>query len=212
MMSLFASCSADLEINIDKNGTANVKFNSSMGTALEKLIKSLSESENSEQEKSSDHSIFNEEEIRQSFIILGFKNVNSKVKDLSGIFIDAVLQQESQDVDKKKFLSDAIKISSEKATLTFSPENLKKMLESTGEDFQSYADLFMAPVFTGEAMSIEEYKELLGGVYGNAVAEELTSSNLKITLRLASGKKAVYSVPFAEILTLTGKKEFSVAE
>ena len=213
---LFSSCNAELELSVDKNGNANVKFNSAMGTALENLISSVS-GQNTEISAGATQPIFDAQEIENAFLLFGFSNVKALVKDDSKVSVTAKIEADSEKKEAaagKSLLNinEAISFSAKKIKLTFSPEILQRIIESSGEDFQSYADLFMAPVFTGEAMSAGEYKELLSSVYGNAVANELVSSDFKIRFFLPSGKKAVYTVPFAELLTLTEKKEFIVEE
>ena len=209
----FSSCTAELNLSLDKNGNTSVEFNSAMGKVLENLILSVSSS----QEKNSAQSVFNAEEIKRSFLNFGFTNVSSQVKDISKIFLYADLPSASKKSANKKteenfILSDSLEISSEKISLSLSPEILKNLLENAEEDLQTYAELFMAPIFTGEEMSLNEYEELLSGVYGKAVAQEIMESNLKINLCLPSGKKASFSVPFSELLILTEKKEFTVSQ
>ena len=103
-------------------------------------------------------------------------------------------------------------------SITLSPETLQTLVASLGTEMEGYAALFMAPVFTGEPMSKEEYVWLVASVYGEGVAQELEQGALVMTLRTPDGKsvqksslpngaevagsKAAVRIPLAELLTL----------
>ena len=72
----------------------------------------------------------------------------------------------------------------------------------------------MAPVFLGEAVPKDEYVDLIASVYGQALADELKRSKIKISLFAPNdGKKAskTAELPLAELLTSTKPVSFSAA-
>jgi hypothetical protein len=90
---------------------------------------------------------------------------------------------------------------------------------------RSYVDLFMAPAFTGEQMSGEEYAALVGSVYGSPMADEISSAVIDITLaapkgrKIAScssdeatisGRRATFSVPLLTLLTLDEELSYGI--
>ena len=70
----------------------------------------------------------------------------------------------------------------------------------------------MAPCFTNEILSKEEYKELVSSLYGSDIADELLAGEISISLKSNYSKQKTPSVkiPLIEILTLTGEKTFTL--
>ena len=62
-------------------------------------------------------------------------------------------------------------------------KTLKNFYEICPYEFQSYIDLFMAPAFSDEEMTTEEYVDLVASVYGQELADEVLSSKLRITFQ-----------------------------
>lgn len=81
--------------------------------------------------------------------------------------------------------------------LELSPENLVTMYETCDEETRDLIDLFLSPVFSGEALTEEEYLETVASVYGKDVAEELSKSIVHIEV---NGKKK--EIPLPKLLTL----------
>jgi len=84
---------------------------------------------------------------------------------------------------------------------------------------RDYLDLLMAPVFTGEAMTAEEYRDLVGAAYGKTIAGELDAARFSFTVKAPSpikaatitepdakasvdGKTATFSIPLVSLLAL----------
>ena len=99
-----------------------------------------------------------------------------------------------------------------KVELTLSPEILQELITNQNSIIQKYADLLMAPCFTNEILSKEEYKELVSSLYGSEIADELLSGEISISLKSNYSKQKTPSVkiPLIEILTLTGEKTFTL--
>jgi hypothetical protein len=94
-------------------------------------------------------------------------------------------------------------------TVTFSPDIMQKAVKAFPETIQNYADLLMAPVFTGETMTQQEYKELLAAVYGNSFAEELAESTVRISFSSPAAAVQNEAIPLLELLTLKKTKIIS---
>ena len=113
-------------------------------------------------------------------------------------------------------------------SLTISPETMAELVGFLPEDTKDYIDLLMAPIFTGEELSPEEYVDVIRGLYGPSVAENLLSSIINISfiaeknitdielfpedLGVISkqGKKASFQIPLHKILSNSKKSEICI--
>ena len=67
---------------------------------------------------------------------------------------------------------------------------------------RSYIDLFMAPVFTEEEMSNEEYLELISSVYGQILADEIKTSTVDFIVVLSDGKTKQFSLELIDLINI----------
>lgn len=106
-------------------------------------------------------------------------------------------------------------------SITLSPETAQYIIGLLPEETASYTELFMAPLFTGESMSPDEYTDLVAAVYGNPLASELASSRFTLSISVPgtvssisvpanlkatcskSGETALVSIPLSSLLTLS---------
>ncbi len=116
--------------------------------------------------------------------------------------------------------------------VTFSPDFFSSVFRMMNEETQGYIDLLMAPAFTGEEMTPEEYIDLLAVVYGKSLADAAEKSAFDLVLQtdgkitssvLPEGSSATasvsgltsqsvrFSIPLAEFLTNTGTVSYSVS-
>lgn len=118
------------------------------------------------------------------------------------------------------FLGNALSVSkdSKKMTVTLSRETLAHAVDLMPSETRDYLDLFMAPAFTGEALTVPEYRDIIAATYGKTLAGELASSTFTLTVLCPSSPKqasitapgtvtrtsnsAVFRVPLATILVL----------
>ena len=94
--------------------------------------------------------------------------------------------------------------------VTLSPRSLAQALSLFPEEERAGADLLMAPVLTGEAMSAEEYRDLLALVYGEQFAAEAQKAAVDFRLLSPKGKAKHFSLPLLDLLTLTGERTLSL--
>lgn len=79
-------------------------------------------------------------------------------------------------------------------SITLSPETAQYIVSLLPEETASYTELFMAPLFTGEIMSADEYTELVAAIYGQQLADELDAASFKFTV-LVPGAATSVSAP-----------------
>ena len=206
---LLSSCNGQIKISVDKAGNADIEFASSMGTALENLIVSLSSSDNppnsSETETSETETpFFDSSAIKNSLTHSGLKNIQVKTPKRTSVDFSAQLPDLK---NKQNILAQTLKFTGSSLSFTISPEIAFQIKNSMDEDVQSYIDLLMAPVFSGESMQLSEYTELVSSVYGQQIADELLSSRISIHLSIP-GKSKTFEVPLTQLLTVSDKLEF----
>jgi hypothetical protein len=101
--------------------------------------------------------------------------------------------------------------SRQKLTLTLSPQVLQTAAALLPEKEHSYIDLLMAPVFTGETMTEQEYIDTVSSVYGQQIADELKTSTLTIHITAAdsSGASEKKVIRLIDLLTLTENRNIT---
>ena len=69
--------------------------------------------------------------------------------------------------------------------------------------------MLMSPTFTDDEMTDEEYLDLISSVYGQKLADEISSSTIKFVLESPSGKVSRHTVSLLTLLNLTGNIKLS---
>lgn len=147
--------------------------------------------------------LFNKAEMEKSLMDSGFTNVSVIPRGETGVDVKSSL--------KKGSYNNFINSDKQNLTVTFTQDNIGILFASLGDDYLSYASLLMAPVLSGEKMSVTEYKELLSAVYGDELAKEVTESVIDLTLQGLKGKKSSFRVNLCDILCLTDAMTYSVS-
>lgn len=139
----------------------------------------------------------------------GLESVRARALSSSVLSLDATASPE--------LFSSMVSMGERSMKLTLSPETMRGLYKSMDAQTRGYADLFMAPVFTGETMGGEEYAALIASVYGAGIAGELSDAVMEISLSAPKGKKAsscsdpgaklsgrraTVTVPLLDLLTL----------
>jgi len=88
-----------------------------------------------------------------------------------------------------------------------------ELLALLSPDVVDYLSVLMAPAATGEALSRDDYLDLVRSVYGEGIAAEMRSASIEVALAVPgailtvqagtfSGRRAVLTVPLLDILVL----------
>lgn len=89
-------------------------------------------------------------------------------------------------------------------SICLSKENMQDFYNSLNEESRYYLDLLMAPVFTGDTSSEDEYFEFLSSIYGTELAQEISQGYITINLQNPKDTKATsYSISLVQLLTGT---------
>lgn len=208
---MFTSCPSSFIVTSDRNGNLVYYFETIAGSATNDLIASF---DNSIDKTSLENSIiFDTVEIERALLKMGLKNPSALAKKLADKKEELEITCSSSQ-DKFSFIkikTDPKGIATQ-MEITLSPAILQKLITEQNNIIRTYADLLMAPCFTNEVMSKDEYIELVASLYGNDVAKDFTDGEISISLRNSLTKKRVNSVdiPIIDILTLSEEKTFVI--
>lgn len=78
------------------------------------------------------------------------------------------------------------------AEISINPENLNTILSHFPPETRDYIDILMAPVFTGENLTKEEYVQLIKAAYGENLAGELEAGKLNLEIVIPTEIFRVY--------------------
>ena len=187
------SCKSQIKITFSKNA-CTVKYSTKLGKALFDTFYAFAGETESEK-------IFDTEQFKQIFSEGGLKNVSAESK-----VIDEISIQGDIDGNNGDFISGASIIKSsnngKNVEIEFTRNNLLKMYDNMPSIMRSYIDLFMAPVFTEEEMSNEEYLELISSVYGQILADEIKTSTVDFIVVLSDGKTKQFSLELIDLINI----------
>lgn len=187
------SCKSQIKITFSKNA-CTVKYSTKLGKALFDTFYAFAGETESER-------IFDTEQFKQIFSEGGLKNVSAESK-----VIDEISIQGDIDGNNGDFISGASIIKSsnngKNVEIEFTRNNLLKMYDNMPSIMRSYIDLFMAPVFTEEEMSNEEYLELISSVYGQILADEIKTSTIDFIVVLSDGKTKQFSLELIDLINI----------
>ncbi|MBQ1949215.1 MAG: hypothetical protein II367_03540 [Treponema sp.] len=190
----FCSCKSEIKITAKKDSCA-INYKTVLGAALWDTVSALS---------GGGEVLFDTAQFEEVFAESNLEKVRAVSETKDSLDLSAELSKDKSDFIN---LSEMLEISQNgnSMVLTFSEKNLSALYENMPQVMQSYIDMFMAPSFTGEKMTDEEYLELVSSVYGDVVSEEIKKSVVNFTLVNVRGKSSSYSVRLLEIINL--KKE-----
>jgi hypothetical protein len=199
----FCGCPLKVTINLDKNDNKSIYFSSSLGTAFVENLNKLQQvpgqeggpSDNLERISSKIQS-----ELNQSY----FKNASVRFDKNT---LTASAQVNSQKALPTEFLGINKTSSGDEFYVALDPQSLAAAILQENTTAKTLADILMAPIISGEPMSLAEYKDLLAEIYGAPLASELLSGDLTIEY-IRNGKKQIQRVPVSDLLLAADGKRF----
>ena len=199
----FCGCPLKVTVNLDKNDNKSIYFSSSLGTAFVENLNKLQQVPGQEGGPSDNLERISkkiEAELNQSF----FKNASVRFDKNS---LTASAQVNSQKALPTEFLGINKASSGDEFYLAIDPQSLAASILQENTSAKTLADILMAPVISGERMSLAEYKDLLAEIYGAPLASELLSGDLTIEY-IRNGKKQIQRVPVSDLLLAADGKRF----
>lgn len=175
---VLVSCSPKISIVIKQDNSVNMGIEIDTGKTVESTIRALGGLD-------SENPLFESEMVIDSFSSAGLLVNEIKYPSTAGIKINAS-SPSLQDA-----LSAAPEIikqdNSEKGHLieiVLNKKNLKDIIGFMPQDSMDYIDLLMAPSFTDEQMTQNEYLELIGIVYGKKLEDEMREAVLELAVKI----------------------------
>ncbi len=199
---LLASCNSALTITLT-NGNPSFSYNVKPSQEFLKTVSAIMSFENSSEIRD----FFDASELEKEFVQPKFTKVSSKINDNNEISVNFSPSTENLD---PLSASGILKYdSNKKPYFEFSGEKFISFYKLMPSEFQSYIDMLMAPSFTGESMSDEEYLDFFASVYGQKLCDEIKNATIDfifIDTGTESGiKKSKKSFSLLSILNITGK-------
>lgn len=205
-LTFFSGCVPVLEVEVKADGGYTVSYAVALG---EKFIDTIS----SVTGAGIDTPVFNADEFKSQLAKTGMKNIYAVTPALNAIVLSVPISAKEKNIfSDSKMISRNVVSGKNNMTLTLSSESLIKIYNALPEETRAYIDLFMAPVFTGETMTKDEYVELVSMVYGNPLAEEITDAKLTLAMSPPEKKNQKrFSVPLIDLLLMSKPVSFSVS-
>lgn len=219
---LLISCAPRLSIVINEEETGSLSFQTETDSVVETPVRSILN-------LPEDVPLFDADAVTSSLISSGIQITQLKIPGLAGLQFDAVISDISNAFPQVSGAFSYKKESTKQSlTFTISPEILQSAVSFMPPETAEYIELLMAPVFTGEALTKEEYEELIDIVYGNTCGSAMKNSSMKISITTptkvretsisdtsmgsASYKdnQALFSIPFSVLLTKTEPTSFTI--
>lgn len=187
---LFFSCKTEVTLQLNKNGSVDVRFSGGAGKAFTQMILAATDGE---------EAVFDTAEISYQLGLNGFTNISAATKGKTDLTVTMSDSKKSSYL----FTSGICSVKDSTLSVNLDTNKLNKFYNSSNEMMQQVLDLLLAPVFNDEVMEENEYLEVIGSFYGDAAAEEIRYSDVKIIIIQPDGKKSEKTIPMVKLLTLT---------
>ena len=175
---LFSGCSTAINASFEKDFSGTIGLHTAVSNTVTSLTSSFFGT-------SEELGIFDLEQIRTSLEESGLKVTGLSCPTANSLAVFANTDDFSRILpENNDFIKFSQNDSTSTMTLLLSPENIQKVVALMPDETAVYTDLLVAPVFTGEEMSQEDYIELMAIAYGGQAAAELAASEIKLKFAL----------------------------
>lgn len=207
---VFASgCSSKVTIQANPNKSQNVEIKIDLGKHLLKTINDLTQGlgqfmDGEEIPEITAANLVTKRDIENTIGTQGAKNIS--VANPSKEMLDVKFS-----LDKNSKLKNFIEQTENSLSLNLSGSSLQEIYFSFDEDDTMILDLLMAPCFTGEEISAEDYADVIETLYGRELANDLRTAKIDWILVAPKGVKSrTFQTTVLDFLTLTGEKKFDI--
>jgi hypothetical protein len=217
ILALGVSCSARVQGALHQDGSADLNLQASLEPRMAALIRSLSRLSGS---SGLSDQILNAAAIGESMasapgiksVALRNRNPTTIEGTISILRVDAFLAVPGNS-GNTNFIRYEQTNAGGKLQITLDRNSGPRILTLFSSDVQDYLSALMAPVATGESLSLQEYLALVQSVYGKAVAEEIAAARIQVTIEFPgsistiqggrfSENRAEFTIPLGDILVL----------
>ena len=192
---IFSGCTEQVSIkhNADNSISLSVKSQSSKNTAA--LISSFA-----------GDVMIDSDAAEDALLASGAENARVETSGGADFLLSAQFSGNKRDSLSPLFSESADK---NHFILTLSPSTIAQFIALLPSETSEYAELLIAPVFTGDKMSASEYADTLSAVYGSAIGDEMKAAKVEFSVTSKNGIKQTLNVSLAEILALQETKKYT---
>lgn len=151
--------------------------------------------------------LFTQDDVINSMNSTGFEILNLKTIGKMGLSIKLKTKDLLQNFSE---VSEAVKFDKNGAEILLNDKIINKFISILPQEASEYLVLLMAPIFVGESMTPEEYIELLSTVYGPTLSDEISKSQVQLTLISPTGKKQYFTEKLVDILCGNAKNTYFI--
>lgn len=209
LMFFATGCSSKVTIQANPNKSQDVEIKIDLGKHLLKTINGLTQGlgkfmDGEEIPEITAANLVTKRDIENTIGTQGAKNIS--VANLSKEMLDIKFS-----LDKNSDLKNFIEQTDNSLSLNLSGSSLQEIYFSFDEDDTMILDLLMAPCFTGEEISAEDYADVIETLYGRELANDLRTAKIDWILVAPKGVKSrTFQTTVLDFLTLTGEKKFDI--
>lgn len=213
LLCITVSCSSSAHIVIRDNAAYSLTAEFVPSPLLEKNIAHLLK----QNEQTTEQSVFNRRELQEALTQSGLTVTDISLKGTMGLALACTLPADHELL--KNFITYDQK--QRQVRLRISPDNIASFLEMLPQESRDFIDMLMAPLFTGDTLSLTEYEELIGAAYGKKIAAELHNASFILTVDVPytiqsvqmspigtvtfkQSNRAIVHIPLLELLCTTG--------
>ena len=168
------SCSPALSISLKNDDSADIQLEISNTESFFSNFSAFMDF--------SEDNFYDKEILSLNLEELGFSNINLETEKNADLKLFAQLKNLSN-LEQENPLSSLFIKNENSFEISINPDNLIDILE-TLPDVTDYLDLLMAPVYTGEELTEQEYLELFASVYGESFAKDFENTNFVVQINI----------------------------
>lgn len=185
------SCTTEVTLAVQKDGSVNVNFEAGAGAAFAKMLAGAAGATDNNGAIAIDT-----EAVSYELAKAGFENVKVNAKK------DGAVQITMSDRTLSSYIFKSGIIKNQKGMLSaaITRKSLEDFYKEADEQTRLMLDLLLAPVFNDENMSEAEYLEMLASFYGNRAADEVSQSIVKINLISKDGNRKTLRFPLSQLM------------
>lgn len=169
------SCSPALSISLKNDDSADIQLEISNTESFFSNFSAFMDF--------SEDNFYDKEILSLNLEELGFSNINLETKKNADLKLFAQLKNLSN-LEQENPLSSLFIKNENSFEISINPDNLIDILETLPE-ITDYLDLLMAPVYTGEELSEQEYLELFASVYGESFAKDFENTTFMLQVNVS---------------------------
>ncbi|MGP1577291.1 MAG: hypothetical protein ACTTH7_07400 [Treponema sp.] len=189
------SCASSMHLAVRNSNRYTLSISCSPGKILESNIKK------SVVQNAENNSVFNTQEIMNTFAENNIKVERLALIGAAGFDITCTFPADHS-LLQDMVTYDAV---NKKLQISIEGKHIHNIVNMLPEESRDFIDTLMAPLFTGEALPLHEYEELISVAYGKKLAEELKSSEFKFIIDVPYPIVATQIKPIGSITFQNGK-------